>query len=379
MYMPKLTTMKYLHIIAYVLVMASFNFFPGGSFAQEEKNFIYNTQAPEVFPLWHRVADFSSELRAVESAELSPDGRLAVSGSKFGYKVMLWHTADGSLVWENEHESEVECVVFSPDGKRIASGGEDYFVRIWDVESGKQLAAWEHDSGLDGITWSHDGKLIATGSEAGDAWFWDGDTYEVVGKVKTGSTINSLNFTKDDTKLLVGGNNQTPDPKTGKDIYTGFASLIDVKKKKVIQEYQGAEASIKSVRISPDEKFIATGSFDSTARVFDFKSGELLHTYKRPLRVEAVAFTPDGQYLTIGGHELQVTFIRMSDFQEVINLPCPRVEYIDFSDDGRLMLTSHEDSGLLSLYMLLSNTQHTGVYQKIANDQLKNRDLQKQE
>lgn len=345
--------------------------------AQEEKKLIYNSEAPDIFPLWHRVADFSPKLRAVETAELSPDSRLAVSGSKFGYKVMLWRVADGSLVWENEHESEVECVVFSPDGKRIASGGEDFYVRIWDVESGKPLAAWEHDSGLDGITWSHDGKLIATGSEAGDAWFWDGETYEMLGKVKTGSTINSLDFTKDDSKLLVAGNIQTPDPKTGRTNYSGFAALIDVKAKKVIQEYSGAEASIKSVRLSPDEKFIATGGFDSTARVFEVESGKLLQTFKRPLRVEAVAFTPDSQYLAIGGHELQLTFIRMSDYQEVMGLPCPRVEYIDFSDDGRLLLTAHEDSGLLSLYMMLSNTQHTGVYHKIADDQLNNRDLQK--
>lgn len=344
--------------------------------AQEEKNLIYNSKAPDIFPLWHRVADFSTRLRAVEAAELSPDGRLAVSGSKFGYKVMLWRTADGSLVWENEHESEVECVVFSPDGKRIASGGEDYYVRIWDVESGRQLAAWEHDSGLDGITWSHDGKLIATGSEAGDAWLWDGDTYENIARIKTGSTINSLNFTKDDRHLLVGGNIQTPDPQTGTKQYDGFASLIDVKARKIIRQYQGHGASVKSVRISPDEKYIATGGFDSTARVFDFKTAELLHTAKRTLRVEAIAFTPDGQYLAIGSQEPQITFIRLSDYQQVLELPCPRVEYLDLSDDGRLLLTAHEDSGLLSLYMMLSNSGYTGVYQKISNQQLNNRDLQ---
>ncbi|MEK6481167.1 WD40 repeat domain-containing protein [Catalinimonas sp. 4WD22] len=345
-------------------------------YAQEEKNLIYNSEAPDVFPLWHRVADFSTKLRAVEAAELSPDGRLAVSGSKFGYKVMLWRTADGSLVWENEHESEVECVVFSPDGKRVASGGEDFYVRIWDVESGKQLAAWEHDSGLDGITWSHDSKLIATGSEAGDAWLWDGDTYEMLAKIKAGSTINSLDFTKDDSRLVVAGNIQTPDPETGKTHYAGFVSLIDVQERKVIRQYEGHEASVKSVRISDDEQFIATGSFDSTARVFNFRSGALLQTFKRPLRVEAIAFTPDGQYLAIGSQEPQITFIRMSDYKKVFELPCPRVEYLDFSDDGRLLLTSHEDSGLLSLYMMLSNSGRTGVYQRIANDQLKNRDLQ---
>lgn len=345
-----------------------------GTRGQEPIN-IYNENTPEILNIWHRIADFSPRLRAVEAAELSPDGRLAVSGSKFGYKVMLWNTTDGTLLWENEHESEVECVVFSPDGKRIASGGEDFMVRIWDVKTGKQLAAWEHDSGLDGISWSHDGKIIATGSEAGDAWLWDGTTYEQLGKIKTGSTINSLDFTADDTHLLVGGNIQTKNKESGTMHYGGFASLIDVKRQKVVREYKGFEASVKSVRISPDEQFIATGSFDNTVRIFDFKTAELLHAFKRPLRVEAVDFTPDGQYLAIGGHELQITFIRMKDFKEVSQLSCPRTEYLHFSNDGRLLLTAHEDSGLISLYLFLSDTQQKGIYHKLADEQLNNRDL----
>ncbi len=46
-------------------------------FAQKE-GYIYNIDTPEVFNIWHRVADFFDRLRAVESAELSPNGRLAV-------------------------------------------------------------------------------------------------------------------------------------------------------------------------------------------------------------------------------------------------------------------------------------------------------------
>ncbi|MGD1892303.1 MAG: WD40 repeat domain-containing protein [Cyclobacteriaceae bacterium] len=340
---------------------------------------IYNSEHPEIISIWNRVADVSPLLRSVEAAELSPDGQLAVSGSKFGYKVMLWRVADGALLWENEHESEVECVVFSPDGKRIATGGEDYYVRVWEVETGKELAQWEHDSGLDGITWSHDGQLIATGSEAGDAFLWDANSYQLIGKVNTGSTINSLHFTKDDSLLLVGGNIQTPDEKTGKTIYTGFAKLIDVDRQQVIRSYGDHQASVKSVRISPDESMMATGCFDSTARVFNLKTGELLHSYKEPLRIEAVAFTGDGQYLVTGGHQLKISFYRLADDELVYELPTPRTEYLDFSDDGRLLLTAHEDSGLFSLYLMLSNTQYRGNYQQVANKQLNNRDLKNKE
>jgi len=346
------------------------------TYAQEDN--IYSAEAPEVFLIWHRVADYSPQLRSVEAAELSPDGTLAVSVSKFGYDLMVWRVADGALLWQAKSESEIECVTFSPDGKQFVTGGEDYFIRIYDLAEKKEVKAIEHDSGLDGITWSHDGKWIAAGSEKGDAWFWNTDDFSLKGKVNVGSTINSLQFTADDKQLMVGGNIQTPDPVSGKTIYTGFAKRIDMEKMEVVQEYgQGVhEASVKSTRISPDERLVATGSFDQVARIFDLSTGELLHEFKEPLRIEAVAFTPDGQYLVTGGHQKKISFYRLSDNKLVYELPCPRTEYLHFSADGRLMLTGHEDSGLLSLYMFLSDTQHRqGVYQRISNQQLNNRDL----
>lgn len=340
------------------------------------QGFIYNSTTPEVEHVWTRVGDFSPKLRAVESAEFSNDGMFVVSGSKFGYKVMLWNVPDGSLVWTAEHESEVECVTFSPDDKRIATGGEDYFVRIWDTESGKELKSWEHPSGLDGITWSHDGKIIASGSEEGEAFFWDAETYELLWKLKVGSTINSLDFKKDDTQIVVGGNIQTPDPNTGQNIYTGFISLIDMKTKQVVRSYGEHKASVKSVRLSMDEKYVASGGFANEARLFELETGKEVKTFSESMRVEAVAFTPDGQYLVTGGHNKAVSFYRLSDLKKAMEVPCPRTEYIDFTNDGRLMLTAHEDSGLISVHMMLSNTQHKQeLYQKISGQQLNNRDL----
>jgi WD40 repeat protein len=337
---------------------------------------IYNTETPEVQKVWTRIADFSPKLRAVEAAEFSNDGTMAVSGSKFGYKVMLWDVIDGSLIWSAAHKSEVECVTFSPDDSRVATGGEDFYVRIWDTKTGKELKSWEHPSGLDGITWSHNGEIIASGSEDGEAFFWDADTYELLWKIKVGSTINSLDFTHDDNRILVGGNIQTPDPETGNTIYTGFVKLIDMQKKEVIRSYGKHSASVKSVRLSPDEKYVASGGFANEARLFELESGNEVMTFPSSMRVEAVDFTGDSNYLVTGGHTKTITFYRLSDLKKALEIPCPRIEYIDFTNDGRLMLTSHEDSGLISVYMLLSNTQHKQeLYQKLSKEQLNNRDL----
>ncbi|CAH0999270.1 hypothetical protein LEM8419_00567 [Neolewinella maritima] len=338
---------------------------------------IYNAKVPEPVLIWHRVADVSPGLQSVEAAEFSPDGSLAVSGGKFGYRVMLWRVADGTLLWQSAHESEVECVTFSPDGRRIATGGEDYFLRVWDTATGEQLHSMEMtEAGFDGITWSPDGRYIVGGDEAGNAVFFDGTTYAEVARINCGSTINSLQFTADGTQLLVGGNIQTLDPNgPGGKTYTGFAKVIDVARRAIIQDIGEQPGSIKSVRYSPDEKHFATGGFDNKARLFDAASGKLVREFTDPLKIEAVAFTPDGHYLVTGGHAQSINFYRLSDGELALRLPMARVEYIDFTDNGRLMLTSHEDSGLLSCYLLQSNTQTRGNYQQIADEQLNNRDL----
>jgi WD40 repeat protein len=350
---------------------------PLTGFAQDTQ--IYNSEAPEPVLIWHRVGDVSHGLQSVEAAEFSPDGSLAVSGGKFGYRVMLWRVADGVLLWEAAHESEVECVTFSPDGKRIATGGEDYFIRVWDVATGEQLHAMEMiEAGFDGITWSPDGKHIVGGDEAGNAVFFDATTYAEIDRINCGSTINSLDFTADGTHLLVGGNIQTPDPDgPGGKRYTGFAKIIDMASKEVILDVGEQPGSIKSVRYSADEQQFATGGFDNKARIFNATTGELVRELTNPLKIEAVAFTPDGQYLATGGHEQAVSFYRLSDGGLALKLPMARVEYLDFTQNGRMMLTGHEDSGLLSCYLLQSNTQARGNYQQIADKQLNNRDLKK--
>ncbi|QLE01624.1 WD40 repeat domain-containing protein [Galbibacter sp. BG1] len=344
--------------------------------AQEES--IYNGESVSLTNVWKRIADVSPKLRAVEAAELSPNGMYIVSGSKFGYAVMLWDVLDGSLLWKNYHESEVECVTFSPDNKRIATGGEDYLVKIWDVETGELIKDIDNKSGLDGITWSHDGNIIAAGTESGLVNLWDANTFELIKSVKVGSTVNSIQFTKDDTHFIAGGNYQNKEKNSNKVIYTGFAKLVNVASGEVIKDYGDHKASVKSVRISDNGKWVATASFDKSARMFDFESGKLLNQFQEEEKIEAVEFTRDSQFLVTGGHSMTVNFYRTEDYKLATAYPSPRTEYLHFSQDGRLLVTAHEDSGLLELHLFMSDTQNKdGFYHRIASEQLNNKDLKK--
>ena len=66
------------------------------------------------------------------------------------------------------HTSDVNSVVFSPDGRLVISGSEDGTTRIWDMMDGSsKILAIAAGAGVLGVAISSDGRLVATGSSDG--------------------------------------------------------------------------------------------------------------------------------------------------------------------------------------------------------------------
>src|SRR5262245_33255507 len=129
--------------------------------AQEQSNrwLLYAAQMNLAQQAWE-----SADLGRVEDlleAHRPHSGGEDLRGFEWYYLWSVSHRFSSTL----RHNNAVFSVVYSPDGKRLATGSEDHTVKLWDAATGQELLTLKgHSDGVVSVAFSPDGKRLATGS-----------------------------------------------------------------------------------------------------------------------------------------------------------------------------------------------------------------------
>jgi WD40 repeat protein/serine/threonine protein kinase len=101
----------------------------------------------------------------------------------------------------------VYCVAFSPDGNRLASGGQDGSIIIWDPLRGNEQVGWSaHADRVTDLDYSPDGTLLASASLDRTVKVWKADTHELIATFSLESNrALCLAFSQDSRRLATGG------------------------------------------------------------------------------------------------------------------------------------------------------------------------------
>ncbi len=325
-------------------------FSPDGRLLVTRSSAIYPDRDNPVF-LW----DVASRRRLAQcggqifSALISPDGKSLAAGNLDGTLRLFDLPALKERPSFRAGQQHTDCWprAFSPDSGVLVFGRKG--LRRWDLAAGKELLPpKESPPVVHCAAYSPDGKVLAAAEDGADGscriWLWEAKTDRLLRRLDVGfDALHALAFSPDGKLLASGGYGQT-------------VRLWVVATGAEIRPVDGHAGPVH-VAVSPDGKVIATaggqgyhlssgrqGDYlylgDRVVRLWDRATGRELRRISSPEgHVFALAFSPDGKTLALGGSGKSVYLLdaatgkprgRLGGYQKEITA-------LTFSADGKIL------------------------------------------
>jgi WD40 repeat protein len=197
------------------------------------------------------------------------------------------------------HSARVTHVIFSPDGRLVATASRDRTARVWDANTGAAISPPLRHNAKNGVwrvAFSPEGSRLVTAAQDGTARIWDANTGAPITQPLKHSPSDLFNLSGQGVECVAFSPN-------GQRV----ATASDDKTARVWDAATGAPITpplphtrtVIHVAFSHNGRYVATASGDRTARVWDAATGQpvtppLMHDGE----VGSAQFTPDDRRLT---------------------------------------------------------------------------------
>ncbi|KAJ4287996.1 hypothetical protein N0V90_012012 [Kalmusia sp. IMI 367209] len=226
----------------------------------------------------------------------TPDGRQVASGST-NEVVRIWDVATKAArgTFEGQRD-KVSSLDISPDGTLLVAGSDDNTVMVWDMQTrAVRHVLRDHSRWVCSAIFSPSGRQIASCSMDETIILWDTQTGRNLQTFDNHSScVNSIAFSPDGSMIVSGSVDE-------------IIRIWSISEAKIHLTIYGHTGTINSVRYSPNGKCIISGSDDMTIKIWDTYTGAELGTLKGHTRkVTAVAYSPDGGLIASGSEDKTV-------------------------------------------------------------------------
>jgi WD40 repeat protein len=285
-------------------------------------------------------SSLAAQSRAVLSTQPDLANLLALAGLSHSVTAQTVASAQAALSIQMHvarplfgHSGAVTAVAFSPNGDRVATGGDDGTARLWNATTGAAHATLTHGGGVNAVAFNGDGRIVATGGVDGTVRLWDTGTNRLLAKLTGHASVNAVAFSHDDTNIATGHSD-------------GTARIWDASTRHSRATLTGHKGPVYAVAFGPTGRTLATGGDDNTTRLWDSVTHQTTaivagHTGE----VFAVAFSPDGSTLATGSADgtSRIWNTNTTETVAILTGHTRVVRAVAFATDGRTIVTASWD------------------------------------
>ncbi|KAL4732911.1 hypothetical protein BDV11DRAFT_210618 [Aspergillus similis] len=262
----------------------------------------------------------------------------------FGPAGTIWAVSPDCQVWQWDmttglaryaqfegRSSESNIVALSPNCEMLASSApESHFVALWDTKGTWITTLIGDDWPLENLVFSPDGETLASASLDGTIRLWD----------VSEQALRDLALSEDTTETLLSPVRAIAFSPDGKTVATSRDCTIRLWSQEGVCQrvLEGHEGDVLDVAFSRDGLTLASGSEDTTLRLWDPTTGANLKTLDdRSGSVDRVAFTLNGKSVVSESSygQLAIRNVETGAVEEVWRVAHPQVHATAFSPDGK--------------------------------------------